>query len=127
MKDIWNNDFCAFKQDTNGTLWLIWNLNSGNMTDDDFKEVLLKNADLATDCNAPNTAVDTREFRFSMGDELMKWRGQELFPKYIAAGIKKQAFLMPAGKPMMSSDGSKTGGILIESFTETEALSGWLN
>lgn len=57
-----------------------------------------------------------------MGSELMEWRTKVLFPKYVANGTKKQAFLRSKEAPSMSSDGSKTGGILIESFTNVDEL-----
>lgn len=126
MRQVFENQYCTMAVDGANNLWLNWNANTVNMTGEDFKEVLLKNAELLGENGGSTNIVDVRKFRGPMGPELMEWRTKELFPKYVANGLNKQAFLRPEQAPEMSSDGSKTEGILIKSFLQTEELLKWL-
>ena len=126
MKELFKNKYCTMSIEDTNNLWLNWNAKTKDMTEKDFKEVLMENARLIGETNASTNVVDIRQFHGSMGPELMEWRTKELFPKYIEKGLKKQAFYKLKQAPTMSSDGSKTGGILIESFSDESKLLKWL-
>jgi|GEM_PF-1776397 len=126
MKQVFENKYCTMTVDGHNNLWLNWNAETVDMTGQDFKDVLIRNAELVGECAVSTNVVDVRTFRGPMGPDLMEWRAKELFPKYIANGLKKQAFYVREGGRLMSSDGSKTGGILINSFATEKEILDWL-
>ena len=127
MKQVYEDQYCTMTVDSENNLWLNWNVQSANMTGEDFKKVLLENARLLGEIKTATNVVDILEFLGPMGPELMEWRAKELFPKYIANGLKKQAFYNPKQAPSMSSDGTNTGGVLIEGFSNKSEMLAWLN
>ena len=126
MKPLFKNKYCTITSDSANNLWLNWNEETKNMTGENFKEVLMENARLIGEIKASTNVVDIKQFYGPMGPELMEWRAKELFPKYVENGLKKQAFYNSELAPTMNSDGSKTGGILIECFSDKSKLLKWL-
>jgi hypothetical protein len=43
--------------------------------------------------------IDATEFRHELGAGVAEWRDREIIPRYNSAGVKKFAFLWPAGTP----------------------------
>jgi len=92
-----------------GTLELRWFDASARMTDDDFMRSMARYAALAQEHRTPNMIVDVTEFRHSPGEHVAEWRDQNIIPGYNAAGVRKFAFLLPAGSPGTVEAGSQPG------------------
>jgi hypothetical protein len=90
----------------NGILELEWLEASANMTDDDFKRSMQRYAELAGEHPTPYLLVDVTKFRHSMGESVGAWRDEHIIPAYNAAGVKKFAFLFPAGAPGTVEEGN---------------------
>jgi hypothetical protein len=80
-----------------GILELEWTEGSSGMTDDDFMAWLTRYVDAQESVRAPNLVIDVRRFAFSPGAHVGGWRDQAIIPRYNAAGVRKFAFLLPAG------------------------------
>lgn len=53
--------------------------------------------------------VDAVQFRMDMARMSMGWRDEHIIPRYNAAGLRKFAFVMPAGMPAIGSEPAPEG------------------
>ena len=77
------------------------------MTDNAFKATLALFATEAEKIRPSFLLIDATEFRHSFAPGVMQWRNDVIIPRYGAAGVKKFAFLMPAGAPNTMESGGK--------------------
>jgi len=77
------------------------------MTDAAFKATLALFASEAEKVQPSFLLIDATEFRHSFAPGVMEWRNDAIIPRYGAAGVKKFAFLMPAGVPDTMESGGK--------------------
>lgn len=77
------------------------------MTDSAFKATLALLAWEAEKLRPPFLLIDAMEFRHKFGPGVMEWRHDAITPRYGAAGVKKFAFVMPAGFPGTMESGGK--------------------
>ena len=89
------------------TLELRWLPSTSEMGDDGFKETLELFAAEGERANPEYMIIDATEFHHELGDGVMEWRDREIIPRYNAAGVKRFAFLWPAGMP----DTVEVGGV----------------
>jgi hypothetical protein len=82
-------------------LELRWLPATASMTDDDWMTGLMVLAAEAEALGASAILIDAREFRHDFGDRdaSMAWRDQYVIPRYNRAGVKRFAFVVPAGFP----------------------------
>src|SRR5690348_11079905 len=81
------------------TLELRWFPSTREMTDDGFKETIQLQASEGERVRPANMFIDATEFFHQFGEGVMDWRDEHVIPRYNAAGVKRFAFLMPAGAP----------------------------
>lgn len=115
-----------------GILELEWLEASASMTDDDFKRSMQRYAELAGEHSTPYLLVDVRNFRHSMGKGVGAWRDEHVIPAYNAAGVRKFAFLLPAGAPGTVEEGNPPapeppGEFPTGYFTRRVSISEWFN
>ena len=48
--------------------------------------------------------IDAVEFRHAFGPGVMEWRDAHIIPRYGGAGVRRFAFLMPAGFPKAGTE-----------------------
>jgi len=89
------------------TLELEWLEGSANMTDDDFMRSMERYAAFAQERRTPNMLVDVTRFGHAPGEHVGSWRDEHIIPRYNAAGVKRFAFLVPAGAPGTVEAGSQ--------------------
>src|SRR5262245_25916240 len=77
------------------------------MTDAAFKATWAPVASGAEKVRPSLLLIDATEFRHSFAPCVMEWRNDAIIPRYGAAGVKKFAFLMPAGVPNTMESGGK--------------------
>jgi hypothetical protein len=82
-----------------GLLELRWLSSTASMTDGGFMATLCLFAWEAEKARPRGLLIDALEFRHRFGDGVMQWRDAHIIPRYGAAGVRKFAFLMPAGFP----------------------------
>jgi hypothetical protein len=78
---------------------LRWLPTTSSMSDGGFMATLCLFAWEAEKARPRSLLIDAREFRHQFGDGVMAWRDAHIIPRYGAAGVRRFAFLMPAGFP----------------------------
>ncbi len=78
---------------------LRWLASTASMTDGGFMATLCLFAWEAERARPHGLLIDALEFRHRFGDAVMQWRDAHIIPRYGAAGVRRFAFLMPAGFP----------------------------
>ena len=86
--------------DASGILELRWL--SEAMTDDDFMRWLERFAAAAEQQHVPFLLIDVRAFKHHPGAHTGPWREEHIIPQYNRAGVKKLAFLLPAGAALQT-------------------------
>jgi hypothetical protein len=83
------------------TLELKWFPATQRMTDDDFKSSLELYVNAAERLlPIDRLLIDSCDFLHTFGDpDVMRWRDEQIIPRYNAAGVRKFAFLVPEGSP----------------------------
>jgi hypothetical protein len=89
-----------------GLMELRWLEASARMTDDDFMRSMERYAALAQEQRTPFMLVDVRDFKHSPAEQVARWRDEHIIPRYNAAGVRRFAFLLPAGAPGTVESGS---------------------
>ena len=83
--------------DARNMLELRWFAETASMSDDDYMGWLERYAAEAEQYHIPFTLIDTRAFKHHPGAHTGPWREEHIIPQYNRAGVKKFAFLLPAG------------------------------
>jgi hypothetical protein len=115
------------------TLELQWFASTQQMTDDDFKSSLELYATAAEQLRPiACLLIDSREFLHTFGDpSVLQWRDERIIPRYNAAGVRKFAFVMPAGTPGTVESGAAPSidgpaSFPTAWFTSRERAEAWL-
>lgn len=82
-----------------GILELDWTAPTARMTDAQFRAALERFASHSVEHKAPNVLIDVTRFAHQMSPEVGSWRDEHVIPRYDQAGVRKMAFLLPAGAP----------------------------
>ncbi len=85
-------------------LELRWLATTATMTDGGFMATLCLFAWEAEKARPTSLLIDTTEFRHRFGEGVMAWRDAHIIPRYGAAGVRRFAFLMPAGFPKAGAE-----------------------
>ena len=80
-------------------LELRWFSSPSTMTDGGFMATLCLFAFEAEKARSTRLFIDATEFKHAFGPGVIEWRDAHIIPCYGAAGVRKFAFLMPAGFP----------------------------
>jgi hypothetical protein len=95
-KEVVENEWGVIVQH-DGILELRWLPTTAEMTDGGFMATLCLFAWEAEEARPAGLLIDAVEFRHRFGDGVMPWRDAHIIPRYGAAGVRRFAFLMPAG------------------------------
>jgi hypothetical protein len=85
-------------------LELRWFRSTSSMTDGGFMATLCLFAWEAEKARRKSLFIDATEFKHTFGPGVMEWRDAHIIPRYGAAGVRKFAFLMPAGFPKAGAE-----------------------
>ena len=96
------------------------------MTDEDFKDCLLKYAKLAEEHRIKKLWVVSERYRYKITPELMAWRKNTIIPMFQASGITQQAFQVGIGGNMLPSTVTEAG-LRTECFETESSAMAWLN
>ena len=92
-----------------GCVEIRWFDTTSAMDGNDFNQFLATYAGYVESCGRSGALVDSVQFRMDMAKMEMGWRNQHIIPRYNAAGLKKFAFIMPAGMPAIGKPPAKEG------------------
>jgi len=93
--------------ESEGILELRWLPTTANMTDGGFKSTLALFAWEGEKIRPSTMLIDATEFNHEFAKGVMQWRDDMIIPRYGAAGVRKFAFLVPAGFPNTIESGGK--------------------
>lgn len=80
---------------------LRWFDTTAEMSASEFQSWLKKFAECVEKCGRSRVLVDSTAFRMSPALMDGPWRDANIIPRYNAAGVRKFAFHMPEGMPMI--------------------------
>lgn len=86
-----------------------WFDTTAGMSGDNFNRFLAAFADIVERAGLAGALFDAVHFKMDMAKMSMGWRDEHIIPRYNAAGLKKFAFLMPAGMPAIGAPPTREG------------------
>src|SRR5262249_10933344 len=97
-KELVTNDWGVISQD-GSLLELRWLPTTATMSDGGFMATLCLFVTEAEKVRPRGLMIDALEFSHKFGEGVMAWRDAHIIPRYGSAGVRRFAFLMPAGFP----------------------------
>lgn len=91
------------------TLEIRWFDTTSALSKDEFEGWLSGYARAVEEKQPAGALVDALSFRMDPSLNDMEWRDANIVPRYNAAGLKKFAFVMPGGVPMIGDDPAPEG------------------
>ena len=108
-------------------LELRWFPSTSSMTDGGFMATLSLFASEAEKARPRGLFIDATEFKHAFGPGVMEWRDAHIIPRYGAAGVRKFAFLMPAGFPKVGAEAIEGPAIFpTKWFIDRQQALNWL-
>lgn len=102
---------------------LVWS--EKDLSDDDVKEMLERFGAHAEAHAGANLLVDIRRFKYPWGPAMDAWRDATVIPVYNGAGVRKFAFLLPAGAPTPPTGRQGPAQFDTGYFDSREAAENW--
>ena len=97
METILENKYVVMYLDRNQELIHdVWNESSGDMTAEEFKNILIEWRELVIEYQLKKALVDTRNMRFMVAPKLQKWAAKNINKPVQDKGFRKIATLLPA-------------------------------
>jgi hypothetical protein len=113
--------------DHQGLLELRWLGSTSTMTDGGFMATLCLLVWEAEKARPTGLLIDATDFRHTFGPGVMEWRDAHIIPRYGAAGVRKFAFLMPAGFPKAGTEAVEGPAIFpTKWFVDREQAFSWV-
>ena len=105
-----------------------WFDTTSALTRDEFNEWLTGFAGAVEGAGRSGILVDGLSFLMDPANNDMEWRDANIVPRYNAVGVKKFAFVMPAGMPYIGTDPKAEGPADYPTgyFGTREDALGWL-
>jgi len=97
-EDRWGE---VFDRPSADLIELRWFDTTAEMSAGDFQSWLKTFAECVEKCGRSRVLIDSTAFRMSPAKMDGPWRDANIIPRYNAAGVKKFAFHMPEGMPMI--------------------------
>ncbi|MDW7692464.1 hypothetical protein R9C00_12990 [Flammeovirgaceae bacterium SG7u.111] len=95
MKKIENKHVERYFDPTNNLIYTKWFPSSGQMSGEDYKNILSESVDMIEKCRAVGLLTDALDMRFAITPELQNWTVNNVLPRIVAAGLLKQAVILP--------------------------------
>lgn len=131
--EIYKSDYQIINfDDSKSLLSKSWTPKTEDLEKDTFHDEVNKIAECAEEKNAKYILDDTRDFSFTITIELQSWVDNEVFPRFIAAGLKKYAIIvskefisqLSIEQTMEGEKGSQT--FEVQYFDNTEEARHWI-
>jgi hypothetical protein len=97
-EDRWGE---VFDRPSGDLIELRWFDTTAEMSASEFQSWLTKFAECVEKCGRSRVLIDSTAFRMSPAKMDGPWRDANIIPRYNAAGVRKFAFHMPEGMPMI--------------------------
>jgi len=104
-----------------------WKAATSGMTDEDFKAELALFAEQVENKKVPRILINVSKFGYHPSEEVGEWRRKNIVDRYNNAGVKRFAFLFPAGEEVASMVNQSEGEAFVtQSFNSLEQAVAWL-
>lgn len=90
--------------DHKGIIELRWLPSTSSMTDGGFMATLCLFVGEAEKARPRALLIDATEFKHTFAPGVMAWRDANIIPRYGAAGVRRFAFVVPAGAPSVGTE-----------------------
>jgi len=125
-RELVRNDWGVIIQD-GSMLELRWLASTASMSDGGFMATLCLFATEAEKARPRGLLIDALEFQHKFGEGVMAWRDAHIIPRYGSAGVRRFAFLMPAGFPNAGKEAVEGPAIFpTRWFLKREEALAWL-
>jgi hypothetical protein len=126
-REIHRDHIGVIRHDEAGpALELEWLEGTAKASPSDIKEWLLKFVAEAEKAKARSILVDLNQFRFEWTAEFDGWWKQNIFPRYVRAGVQRFAFVFPTGHAPPTPSGPDEG-YKMANFDSLAAARAWCN
>ena len=105
-EDVWGE---VFDRPSADLIELRWFDTTSQMSGLQFQDWLATFAKCVESCGRSRVLVDSTAFRMSPANMDGPWRDANIIPRYNAAGLRKFAFHMPDGMPMIGEPPANEG------------------
>lgn len=94
IKILHENEFWKFGLDKEkNIMYYVWKEKSRSITDERFMLEMMINAQKCEEYNPRLSLINTRKFLFPISPEMQEWVDNEIFPRFVKAGVQKLAFI----------------------------------
>lgn len=107
----------------NDILYLVWKENTSQLSDNLFKEQAIQFINAVKETISKKIIVDMRKFQYSLSEELIAWRNQNVIPTYNEIKVEKFAFISET--PTVKQD-NPNNSFITHTFTNIEEALKWL-
>jgi len=126
MAEMVRNEWGVIVQ-RDGFLELLWLPSTETMSDGGFMATLCLFVWEAERTRPRGLLIDAMAFKHKFGPGVMEWRDAHIIPRYGAAGVRRFAFVVPAGFPGAGQEAFEGPAVFpTRWFTEREAAVAWL-
>lgn len=109
----------------------VWNNNSENLTEDEYKAEMENYVELVEKHGPKQLLIDCREFYFPIAPTVQEWIDKTIFPRVLAVGVRHVAIVIPSElianlsvqQAMEESEGAK---FTTRYFDNSEDAKQWL-
>ncbi|WP_291726475.1 hypothetical protein [Bernardetia sp.] len=131
--EIYNSEYQTINFDkTKSILSKSWTSKTEDLDEDTFSSEVIKIAEYTEEYKVQYILDDTRDFTFTISVELQNWVDNEVFPRFIAAGLKKYAIIvskefisqLSIEQTMEGDAGSQS--FEVQYFDNTEEANNWI-
>lgn len=95
METIYESDYKKTTYDAGKSIIAnYWTPATANMDEDEYQREIMVWVEAIEKYNARNLLAQTQEFAYTVSVEMQDWTDKEVFPRMVAAGVKKFAIVM---------------------------------
>lgn len=132
MEEVYQSKYVKqFYHPEKKILEVIWT-EGGLMTEEEYRKESLNFLEIADKYQSKGNLIDTRDFQYIISPDMQEWLNTAVFPKLMATGVQKMAFLVTEElfaqvsiEQTMNEEAAKEG-FQTHFFENREAAMSWL-
>lgn len=94
--ELYSTNFMSvYYDEKNSLISNKWTKATSKLTEETFKKEVLRHLENVEKLHPNKLLIDTSDFEFVIMPEIHDWHGETISPKYVEAGVKKIAFIVP--------------------------------
>jgi hypothetical protein len=106
MDSLHRDEFAEYFHDSqHATIVQVWSEATASMSEEEFRSGVKRLAELIEREKLHNVLVDVARMAYGPRADFEEWRQTNIIPRYNAAGVRKFAFVLPAGATAVVENG----------------------